>query len=119
MDVFEAISDPSRRTILELLRQGPLNAGEIAAAFPTSRPAISRHLRHLREAGLVEMERSGRHRAYRLRTERLAPLRAWLQAFEPAFPETLLDAFETEVYRTRREKRAEQAESTPRREESA
>ena len=67
MEVFEAISDPVRREILvALAREGTLSAGEIAGRFAISRPAVSRHLRVLRESGVVRDEVSGRRRIYRL-----------------------------------------------------
>lgn len=78
---FEALSDPTRRAVLDLLRGGSRPAGEIARAFPVSRPAISRHLRQLRRAGLVQEHRRGRHRFYQLDP---APLRAvdrWLERY--------------------------------------
>ena len=65
--VFGALCDPTRRAILELLRTRPLTAGRIAADFPVSRPAISRHLRILKEAELVGERRRGRERLYELR----------------------------------------------------
>lgn len=105
MDAFEAISDPSRRAILRLLLAQPLTAGEIAACFEISRPATSRHLRHLREAGLVSVEIIGRHHVYRLRPESLRPVIHWVRQFEQTVPESVIDAFETEVYRTRRDHR--------------
>src|SRR5215472_3271215 len=71
--VFDAIADPTRRALLDLLRQGSRPAGEIAQAFPVSRPAISRHLRRLRAARLVSERRHGRNRVYQLNS---APLRA-------------------------------------------
>jgi DNA-binding transcriptional ArsR family regulator len=82
-----------------------LTAGAIAQHFSISRPAISRHLRHLREAGLVEARSNGREREYRLMTGQLAPVRAWLDRFYARVPESALDALETEVYRTRRDVR--------------
>jgi DNA-binding transcriptional ArsR family regulator len=75
---FGAIADGSRREILELLAQGPRSVQELAAAFPFSRPAVSKHLRVLREAGLVRETRQGRRRIYVLRREALAPVAEWL-----------------------------------------
>lgn len=83
--LFAALSDASRRTILCLLGDAPRRAGELAAAFPDlTRPAISKHLRVLRESGWVEEERRGRQRIYSLRREALGRARRWLQALEPA-----------------------------------
>ena len=101
-----AIADPVRRAILVMLRERRLPAGEIADRFAISRPAISRHLRVLRESGLVRDTLVGRQRLYELDASRFAGLIAWLDQFTPAAGwERRLDALETEVYRTRRERR--------------
>jgi len=76
-----AISDPTRRRVLELVRDRELPAGEIAAEFEISRPAVSRHLRVLRRAGLVSERREGRLRLYRSDPEALGELRRWLDAY--------------------------------------
>lgn len=108
MEVFEAISDPVRREILVGLAQSELSAGEIAGRFTISRPAVSRHLRLLREAGLVRDDLSGRRRIYRLTPDGLEPLRGWLAAL--AAPQSAgpwsarFDALDTEVRRTRRDR---------------
>ncbi|MBF6345790.1 winged helix-turn-helix transcriptional regulator [Nocardia cyriacigeorgica] len=105
-EVASAIADPVRREILELLRGTRLTAGEIAGHFPISRPAISRHLRVLRDSGLVHDELVGRQRYYRLDTAPFETLTRWLTGFaEAASWERHLDALDTEVYRTRRERR--------------
>ena len=75
---LNSVSDPIRRAILELLRDQPRTAGAIAAQFPVSWPAISRHLRLLKEAGLVEERRARRQRIYALKREALHPLMSWL-----------------------------------------
>lgn len=100
-----AIADPVRRDILVLLRTRPLTAGDIARRFEISRPAVSRHLRVLREAGVVTADAHGRERIYRLDPSPLAELAGWLQQFSHRW-EHRLDALETEVYRTRRERDA-------------
>ena len=105
MDVAAAIADPIRREILTLLRDGELAAGEIAACFAVSRPAVSRHLRVLRACGLVVEEARGRRRVYRLDPAPLRPLEAWLASLHDRWAAPL-DALETEVYRTRRDRRA-------------
>jgi len=79
--IVAAISDPTRRRVLELVRDRELPAGEIAAAFEISRPAVSRHLRVLRRAGLVSERREGRLRLYRSDPEPLGELRRWLDAY--------------------------------------
>lgn len=99
-----AVADPVRRRILERLREGPLTAGQIAGGFEISRPAVSRHLRVLREAGLVADEADGRRRVYALRPGPLAELERWLAGFGRGW-EQRLDALETEVHRTRRDRR--------------
>jgi DNA-binding transcriptional ArsR family regulator len=76
-----AISDPIRRGLLELVRDRELPAGSLAAEFDVSRPAVSRHLRVLREAGLVRERRDGKRRLYRADPEPLAELREWLDAY--------------------------------------
>ena len=110
MEVAAAIADPVRREIMLLLRDRVLSAGEVAQRFEISRPAVSRHLRVLRECGLVVDETRGRRRLYRLDTAPLAPLEEFLARFHDRWSGPL-DALETEVYRTRRESRA--APSTP------
>lgn len=103
-----AIADPVRREILSMLkRSGPRTAGAIAAAFDISRPGVSKHLRVLREHGLVWDEIRGRERVYRLDVGPLAPLHAWLNHLGSGWG-SQLDALETEVYRTRRERRERQ-----------
>jgi len=76
--IFTAIADQRRRAILQLLAEESLTAGAIAARFHVSWPAISRHLRVLKESGLVSESRSGRSRTYRIHPESLAPVSAWL-----------------------------------------
>jgi DNA-binding transcriptional ArsR family regulator len=77
-DPFEALGDPNRRAIVELLRPGGRSVQEIADALPISRPAVSRHLRLLREAGLVVEEPRGTRRIYRLHDEGVAAVQAYL-----------------------------------------
>ena len=79
---FAALSDPTRRRVLRLVASRPRAAGEIAEAFPVTRPAVSKHLRVLREAGLVEAEQSGRTRIYRLRPGGIAEARRWMDDAE-------------------------------------
>ncbi len=75
------IADPRRRRILELVRDEERSAGEIAAAFEVTRPAISQHLRVLKEAGLITERREGTRRLYRLRAEGMQGVRAYLDSF--------------------------------------
>jgi len=103
--VAAAIADPVRRGILVMLREQRLAAGEIADRFVISRPAVSRHLRVLRESGLVRDTLVGRQRFYELDASRFVELSEWLDQFtRPTGWEHRLDALETEVYRTRRER---------------
>lgn len=105
-DVAAAIADPVRRDILVMLRQQSLPVGQIADRFTISRPAVSRHLRVLRESGLVRDTLIGRRRVYELDASRFAGLIEWLDQFTWAASwQRRLDALETEVYRTRREHR--------------
>ncbi|MEV0379678.1 metalloregulator ArsR/SmtB family transcription factor [Nonomuraea sp. NPDC050643] len=107
-EVAGAIADPVRRQILVMLGGGRLSAGEVAERFPISRPAVSRHLRVLRESGLVRDELVGRQRFYTLDPEPFTELIAWLAQFaRPSGWEHRFDALETEVYRTRRERRTD------------
>jgi DNA-binding transcriptional ArsR family regulator len=78
---FHALADPTRRAVLDLLRQGSQPAGRIASAFPVSRPAISKHLRLLRRAHLVSERREGRHRYYQLNPEPLKAVDSWLEHY--------------------------------------
>jgi DNA-binding transcriptional ArsR family regulator len=113
-EVADAVADPVRREILVMLRHAPLTAGEIAARFTISRPAVSRHLRVLRESGLVRDEQIGRHRSYSLVRSRLGQLAAWLSQFDDRHPTwaTRLAALETEVHRTRRDRGRAQSADT-------
>ncbi|MCO8270580.1 metalloregulator ArsR/SmtB family transcription factor [Actinoplanes sp. TRM 88003] len=107
-DVVAALADPVRRVILEVLRGGPLPARLIAGRFPISRPAVSRHLRVLRECGLVHDTAEGRERVYRLDPAPLTAVKTWLAGFPDSAADVWsrrLDALETEVYRTRRDHR--------------
>lgn len=79
--IFHALADSTRRDILELLRNDELSAGEVAGRFPVSRPAISRHLRVLREAGLVVQRKEAQSRFYRLAPEALREVDRWLDRY--------------------------------------
>ena len=78
MDIFTALADPNRRKIIELLaRSGELSATEISAEFAVSAPAISQHLKVLREANLVQVEKRGQQRIYRVNAGTLQELESW------------------------------------------
>jgi len=78
---FQALADPTRRAVLDLLRRGSQPAGQIASAFPVSRPAISKHLRLLRRAHLVREHREGRNRIYDLNPEPLRAVDSWIEQY--------------------------------------
>jgi DNA-binding transcriptional ArsR family regulator len=78
---MDALGDGTRRLILERLRLGPRAVGELAAELPVSRPAVSQHLRVLKEAGLVRERRNGTQRLYRVDTDGLAEVRDYLESF--------------------------------------
>jgi DNA-binding transcriptional ArsR family regulator len=78
---FQALADPTRRAVLDLLRRGGQPAGQIAQVFPVSRPAISKHLRLLRRAHLVREHRQGRHRVYHLNPEPLRAVDSWIDQY--------------------------------------
>ena len=101
MNALEALADPTRRRIVELLAEGDRNAGELAAEFDVSRPAVSRHLRVLRERGLVRARELGTQRLYTLAPEPLAELDAWLERYRRFWPQRL-DALDTQLRRARR-----------------
>lgn len=89
--VFNALADPTRRAVLDLLRQGALPAGGIAKVFPVSRPAISKHLRYLRRAQLVREHREGRLRLYQLNAEPLKAVDSWLGQYRAFWSANLAD----------------------------
>src|SRR5215475_9568079 len=101
---LRALADASRRTMVERLTRGPVTAGELAALLPIARPGVSRHLRVLREAGLVEVRRDAQRRIYDLRPEPLAEVDEWLGRYRSIW-ERRLDALHTEVARGKRERR--------------
>jgi DNA-binding transcriptional ArsR family regulator len=88
-DVFRAIADPTRRAILDRLRAGPANAGALAADFRSSRPAISKHLRVLREARLVVDLRVGRERVYSVDPVPLQSVVGWLEGYRAFWQSSL------------------------------
>lgn len=90
-DSFSAIADPTRRDILDLLRSGEMRAGDIAARFPVSRPAIAKHVRILREAGLVRERREARARLYSLDPTGLRQVDRWLQPYRLYWAARLTD----------------------------
>jgi DNA-binding transcriptional ArsR family regulator len=106
MDAFAALADPVRRDLVRRLAAGPARVVDLAAEHPISRPAISKHLRLLTEAGLAAADDHGRERHYRLDRAGLAPVRELLAelAQSPPFADADLDGLELEVRRTVRER---------------
>src|SRR5437868_8475349 len=101
---FTALADPTRRAVFERLGQGPRAVGELAAGLPVSRPAVSQHLKVLKEAGLVIDRPDGARRVYQIDPQGLGQLRAWLDRFW----DEALEAFKAEA------EREEEAEEPPR-----
>jgi DNA-binding transcriptional ArsR family regulator len=89
MSPFEAIAEPNRRHLLELLRNGERAAGDLVEATGLSQPGVSKHLRQLREAGLVSVRADGQRRLYRLETGELAALDSWLEQFRQFWSDKL------------------------------
>jgi DNA-binding transcriptional ArsR family regulator len=81
MNVYEALAEPHRRRIIELVGDGERTAGDIVDALAISQPGASKHLRILREAGLVSVRKDAQRRVYRLEPDKLAELDAWLQPY--------------------------------------
>jgi DNA-binding transcriptional ArsR family regulator len=100
--VLHAIADPSRRIVLAQLADGPATVTELAALLPIARPGVSRHLRVLREAGLVDVQSDAQRRVYSLRPTTLRQLDEWLGPYR-ALWEHRLDALHTEIARGKRE----------------
>lgn len=88
-DVFQAVADPTRRAILDRLRRGPLPVNELASGFRVSRPAISKHLRVLRNAKLVREQKEGRQRLYQLEAERLEAVAKWADTYREFWQHSL------------------------------
>lgn len=104
MEALAALADPTRRRIVELLADGDRDAGEIASFFDVSRPAVSRHLRVLREHGLVRSRGVAQRRVYTLDPAPLAEVDAWLARYR-RFWENRLDALDVELRRSRRRRK--------------
>ena len=103
MNALAALADPTRRRIVELLAERELSAGEIASQFPTARPGVSRHLRVLREHGLVHARAEGQRRLYSLDPRPLEELDAWLDHYS-VFWKNRLAALDTELKRRGRKR---------------
>ncbi len=125
MDVFEALADTTRRSLLRQLAGGPVRVVDLAAAYPISRPAISRHLRVLGEAGLVRCSEHGRERHYQLSVDPLTEIRTFVddllatdarRARTSPITAQHMDALDTEVRRTTRDRRQSAIETNRRKE---
>lgn len=103
--VLKALADDSRRTMLEALAEDPATVGELAALLPIARPGVSRHLRVLREAGLVEVRHEAQRRVYSLRPQPLNEINDWLTRYLTMWDQRL-DALHTEITRGKRERRS-------------
>jgi DNA-binding transcriptional ArsR family regulator len=99
-NALTVLADPTRRTVFERLRAGPRPVNMLAAGLPVSRPAVSQHLRALKDAGLVEERSEGVHRIYSLRREGLMELREWLESFWG----DALEAFKVEAEKSHKTK---------------
>jgi DNA-binding transcriptional ArsR family regulator len=106
MEIFDAIAQPKRREILRLLAAGERSAGDVASRFSVTQPAISQHLKVLKEAGLVSDRRDGARRLYSVRPEGLAQLQSFLADVMPAALERLKEAAEED------ERRADAGDAT-------
>ena len=104
MDSFTALADPTRRRIVEMLGRSEHAAGDIVAAFDLSAPAISQHLKTLREAGLVRVRVDGQRRIYSLDPDGLAAMDAWIASVRNFWPPRL-DSLEAELKRDKSRKR--------------
>jgi len=104
-DLFDALADPTRRRVVELLGSKPARAGELATALGTSAPAMSKHLRHLLRAGLVTDERDtadARARVFRLRPQSVTAIQAWLDQLQ-AHWDLQLGSFQRHLEREKRQ----------------
>ena len=103
--VLQALSDESRRTVLDALSNGPATVSQLAELLPIARPGVSRHLRVLREVGLVEVRKEAQWRIYSLRPEPLEEIDEWLGRYRALWQQRL-DALHTEVARGKHERRS-------------
>ncbi|HET9431066.1 MAG TPA: metalloregulator ArsR/SmtB family transcription factor [Chitinophagaceae bacterium] len=95
-DIFQAIADPNRRQIIDLLTKEPLTLNAIADKFHISRPAVSQHIKHLIECGVVEVEQKGRERYCKIRPKSLIPAFLWLEKYQTQWVERI-DSFEQHI----------------------
>src|SRR5215203_1159048 len=106
-DAFNAVAEPRRRQILDLLARGERPVNDVVASLGLAQPQVSKHLRVLREVGLVSVRGSGQRRLYRLNADRLKPIHDWVRTFEP-FWDNQIDRI-----RARAERRANEQAAGP------
>jgi len=106
-DVFQAIADPIRREIIELVSHEPLTVNAVAEKFEISRPAISRHLRMLKECGIIKIEQRGRERVCHIQPNQLIPAFLWIDQYRTLWEERL-DSFEEYVMNLKAKKEADE-----------
>ncbi|MET0861690.1 MAG: metalloregulator ArsR/SmtB family transcription factor [Microbacterium sp.] len=104
-ELLVAIGDPHRRTFLDALSRRPATVNELAELVPIARPGVSRHLRILREAGLVDVLAEGQRRIYSLRTDPLVELDDWLAPYRAVWMQRM-DALHTEISRGKKNERS-------------
>lgn len=102
--LISALADPTRRAVLERLKEGPRPVGEIASGLPVTRPAVSQHLKVLKDAGLVADRSVGTRRIYYIDPKGLGAMRAWLDQFWEASLDAFKLAAEAEAKKTKKEK---------------
>jgi DNA-binding transcriptional ArsR family regulator len=106
INALAALADPTRREVFEGLRRGPHSVGELAARLPVSRPAVSQHLKVLKEAGLVSDRAEGTRRVYQIDPQGLGPLRQWLDQFWGDALKAFAEKADAEYEKSRQEKRS-------------
>ena len=111
-DVFNAIAEPQRREILNLLRSGERSVNDIVTALGLTQPQVSKHLRVLREVGLVNVRSEGQQRRYRLNADRLRPIHDWVKSYEQFWNETF-DKLENYLKELQEKEKKEQGEGKP------
>ncbi len=103
-DTFQAIADPVRRDIIDLLSKEVLTVNEVAEKFDISRPAISKHIKILTECGLVTISQNGRERYCRIQTENLIPAFLWVEKYHKQWEERI-SSFENYINKTQTKKK--------------
>jgi len=111
--IFQALTDPTRRHILDLLREHPRMVGELVDQLKISQPLMSKHLRVLREAGLVQVRQDAQRRWYELRPEPLAEVDAWLSSYRQLW-EARLDRLDEYLQALQKEKREHEQDQSDR-----